>query len=73
VQLLFPTGPKVTLTVPLCATIGELRRFAAQARPDVANRRLLFRCQFPDKELSNDGETIEGAGLKMAQIKVTLE
>jgi UBX domain-containing protein 1 len=72
VQLLFATGPKVTLTVPLRATIGELRGFATRARPDLEYRHLLFSCQFPDKELSNDEETIEGAGLKMAQIKVKL-
>jgi hypothetical protein len=47
VQLLFPTGPKVTLTIPLRVTIGELKRCATKARPDLMHRHMLFRCQFP--------------------------
>jgi UBX domain-containing protein 1 len=72
VQLLFPNSPKLALTVPLDATVGDLRQFAREARPDLAGRWCEFECQYPPKVLTNEAETIEAAGLKMAQIKVKL-
>jgi hypothetical protein len=72
VQLRFPNSAKLALTVSLDATVGDLRQYAREAEPDLTGRRFELQFGCPPKALTNDSETIEAAGLKKAQIIVTL-
>lgn len=63
-----PGGQVLTFTVSVTATVGDLKRYVRENRPDL--RQFTLQLTFPPRALTEDFETIEQAGLKMAQIQV---
>ena len=60
------------LSVNTTATIKDLKNYVLENRPDLRGKKLQLETVFPPQVLSNDAATIEQAGLKMAQINLTV-
>lgn len=60
------------LTVNMSATVGNLRGYILQNRPDLRGRKLKLDLMYPPQSLDDDNVTIEQAKLKMAQISVKI-
>lgn len=61
-------GGRLSTRFNLTHTIEDIRRFVRQARPQYADRNFALLTTFPNKELANDAETIQQAGLQNAAI-----
>jgi UBX domain-containing protein 1 len=59
---------RLVATVNLTHTVGDLRNFIMAASPASNGRAFILQTTFPNKELSNQSETIGAAGLKNAVI-----
>ncbi|KAK8881072.1 hypothetical protein M9Y10_003800 [Tritrichomonas musculus] len=59
-------------TVNLSATVGNLKGYILQNRPDLRGKKLKLDLAYPPQALTDDNVTIEQAKLKMAQITVTV-
>ncbi|OHT04755.1 hypothetical protein TRFO_06195 [Tritrichomonas foetus] len=62
----------VTLSVNTSATIGDLKEYIMQNRPDFRGKKLKLDVAFPPQALTSDSVTVEQAKLKMAQINLTI-
>lgn len=61
-------GGRLSTRFNLTHTIEDIRRFINNARPQYVNRSYALLTTFPNKELANDSETIQQAGLQNAAI-----
>lgn len=59
-------------TVNLSATVGNLKGYILQNRPDLRKNKLVLNVAYPPQTLNDDNVTIEQGKLKMAQINVTV-
>lgn len=60
------------LSVNTTATVGDLRNYILQNRPDLRGKRFKLDVAMPPQALTDDSVTIEAAKLKMAQIILTV-
>jgi UBX domain-containing protein 1 len=72
IRFQMPDGSNLVLTVDLTATIGDLKNYLRMNRPDFACKVVKLEVPFPLKTLADEKETVEQAGLKMSQLKVSL-
>ena len=49
-------------------TVGDLRRYVTTARPQLAVSEFTLRTSYPPKELTDDGATLDAAGLLNAAL-----
>lgn len=68
IRMQMPGGQVLTFTVSTTATVGDLKRYVRENRPDL--RQFTLQLTFPPRAITEDSETIEQAGLKMSQIQV---
>jgi len=68
VQLQFPDGTKKAETFNCDHTVGDLRSVCVK----VVGRAVKVKGGFPPKDLVDDSQTIEAAGLKGAQVRIAL-
>jgi UBX domain-containing protein 1 len=61
-------GGRLSARFNLTHTVQDIRQFITTARPQYAGRSFNLLTTFPNKELSNPGDTIEQAGLKNSAI-----
>lgn len=61
---------KINLTKPyiLCLRVSDLRQFVVAARPAMAAREFVLMTTFPNKELSDESQTLQQANLLNAVI-----
>ncbi|CED82177.1 Protein tyrosine phosphatase SHP1/Cofactor for p97 ATPase-mediated vesicle membrane fusion [Phaffia rhodozyma] len=65
-QIRLGDGTRMPAKVNLTHTVGDLRRYIDSSRP--AQRQYVLQTTFPNKDLTDDTQTIEQAGLKNAVI-----
>jgi UBX domain-containing protein 1 len=66
-------GQVLQLSVNLSATVGDLRRYLTENRPELRGRALKLEVGLPVKVLTDNSATVEAEGLKMAQIRVSYQ
>lgn len=69
-RIKFNDSSMLTLTVNQSATIGDVKKYISQCRPEYRPSSIKLKVNMPPKELNNDSATILDEGLKMAQINV---
>jgi UBX domain-containing protein 1 len=72
IRFQMPEGGNLVLTVDMTATIGDIKNFLRLNRPDFASKIVKLEVPFPLRTLGDEGETVEQAGVKMSQLKVSL-
>lgn len=70
IRLMPSNGSPLTITVPTNATVRQLRGFIIQAIPSIGRRTFTISTEFPNREITDQSETVESAGLRMAQLHV---
>ncbi|XP_054712194.1 NSFL1 cofactor p47-like [Uloborus diversus] len=68
VQIRLADGSRLTMQANPAHTIGDVRRFLVQARPEYSASVFSLMTAFPPKELSDDGATLEEENLLNAVI-----
>ncbi|KAK8852454.1 hypothetical protein M9Y10_017430 [Tritrichomonas musculus] len=68
VRFTFPDGSNLMLAVNLSATVGDLRSYIAENRPDVEGKAIKLCVSPGNTSLDDDSLTIEAGKLKMANI-----
>jgi UBX domain-containing protein 1 len=61
-------GSRLSARFNLAHTVQDIRRYILTARPEYSGRNFMLLTTFPNKELSNDGDSIQQAGLQNAAI-----
>ena len=69
VKLQLPNG-QLMLSVNTTATVRDLKSYIYENNPQLKYKELKLSTVFPPREITDDNQTIEQAGLKMSQIKV---
>lgn len=67
-QVRLSDGSRLIIKANLTRKVSDIRAYINTARPEYMPRDYLLMTQFPNKELTNNDETIEQAGLKSATI-----
>lgn len=68
IQFRLSDGSRLIIKANLTHKLSDLRAFINTARPEYASRHYTLMTSFPNKELTNDTETIEQANLKSATV-----
>lgn len=68
VRFTFPDGSNLMLSVNLSATVGDLRNYIVENRPDAAGKTISLSLSPGNATLDDDSLTIEAGKLKMANI-----
>lgn len=68
VRFTFPDGSNLMLAVNLSATVGDLRAYIAENRPDAQGKTIQLSLSPGNATLDDDSLTIEAGKLKMANI-----
>lgn len=68
IQLRLSDGSRLVVKANLSHKLGDIRAYLNTARPEYAARSYSLMTQFPNKELTNDSETIEEAKLQNSSI-----
>jgi UBX domain-containing protein 1 len=72
IRFKLPDGQVLIITVNMTATVKDLKSYVRAKRPDFAHKTIKLELSFPAKALTDDQATVEAAGLKMAQVDVTV-
>ncbi|TBU26883.1 hypothetical protein BD311DRAFT_808092 [Dichomitus squalens] len=68
VQIRLADGTRMVARMNLTHTVGDIRNFINASRPENNARAYAIMTTFPNKELQDDGQTIEAAGLANAVV-----
>ncbi|XP_012272313.1 NSFL1 cofactor p47 [Orussus abietinus] len=73
IQIRLADGSNVRAQFNLTHTIGDVRRYITTMRPQYASRDFSLLTTYPTKELSDEGKTIEEAGLQNSALMQRLK
>lgn len=68
IQVRLADGSRLSARFNLAHTVQDIRQYILTARPEYSGRNFMLLTTFPNKELSNDSDSIQQAGLQNAAI-----